>query len=352
MNHVQRLVATPPTVEVTAAGPAADVAAAAQLAEEHGVERLYTAEAAYDPFQALAVAASRTSRIELATGVAVAFARTPMTLASSAWTLQETSGGRAVIGLGSQVKAHVTRRFSMPWSSPAARMREFVMATRAIWDGWQKRESITFQGDFYTHTLMTPTFTPERLEQGPPKLLIAAVGPSMTRVAGQVGDGLLCHPFSSPSYLGTRVIPRAIEARLEAAASIAAWSRFPFEIAGSVITATGRTRQQYNDSVREARNRIAFYASTPAYRPVLDHHGWGPLQDELHALARHGRWKEMGDLIDDEMLCTFAVVAESTAAAGHLLRERCTGLFHRVSPSICGSSDLSLALEVLATARE
>lgn len=230
MTRVQRPAATPLAVEVTASGPPAGVAAAAQLAEQHGVERLYVAEAAYDPFQALAVAAGRTSKIELATGVAVAFARTPMTLASSAWTLQEMSGGRAVIGLGSQVKAHITRRFSMPWSNPAARMREFVMATRAIWDSWQAGESITFRGEFYTHTLMTPTFTPTPLEPGPPKVLIAAVGPSMTRTAGQVGDGLLCHPFSSTSYLAACVVPRAIEARLEEKADSAPWSRFPFEI--------------------------------------------------------------------------------------------------------------------------
>uniref|UniRef100_UPI003F493727 TIGR03617 family F420-dependent LLM class oxidoreductase n=1 Tax=Streptomyces sp. CA-141956 TaxID=3240051 RepID=UPI003F493727 len=351
MTSAQRPIADALRLEVTAVGPPAQVAQAAHLAEQHGLDRLYTAETAYDPFQALAVAASRTSSIELATGVAVAFARTPMTLAASAWTLQQASGGRAVIGLGSQVSAHVTRRFSMPWSNPAARLQEFVAAVRAIWDCWQNGSELAFQGNFYTHTLMTPTFCPAPSQHGVPKILIAAVGPLMTRVAGATGDGLLCHPFSSASYLEECILPIALEARTKAENNRAPWLETPFEVAGSVLTATGRTEREFVASVAAVRERIAFYASTPAYRPVLDHHGWGELQEDLYTLSLRGQWKEMGRLIDDEMLHTFAVVAESPAAAGRLVRERCSGLLHSVSVSTCTGTGISQSLDVLAGAR-
>ncbi|MEU8133467.1 TIGR03617 family F420-dependent LLM class oxidoreductase [Streptodolium elevatio] len=339
---------TPPPLKLdvgTGASPGA--ADAAITAEQRGVDRVLVPETAQDPFQLLAVAASRTSRIELATGVAIAFARTPMTLASSAWTLQQISGGRAVIGLGSQVKAHITRRFAMPWSQPAARMQEFVAATRAVWHSWQTGEKLDFQGEFYRHNLMNPLFDPGPVAQGPPLVLVAAVGPRMAAAAGAVGDGVICHPFSTVPYVAAQLAPRVLAARAEAEAARAPWTGRPFEIAGNVLVATGRTEAEYEHGLAGIRERIAFYGSTPAYRGVLEHHGWGALQEELRTLSLAGRWEEMGRLVDDDVLNAFAVVAESPAAAGKLIRERSTGVYDRVSVSLAAGADPDLALDVL-----
>ncbi|MCX4728813.1 TIGR03617 family F420-dependent LLM class oxidoreductase [Streptomyces sp. NPDC090052] len=337
----------PLKLDTTAIGAPSEVIEAAVAAERRGVDRILMSETAHEPFQPLAVAASRTSAIEVGTGVAIAFARTPMTLASSAWTLQQLSRGRAVIGLGSQIKAHITRRFAMPWSSPAARMKEFVSATRTIWNSWQTGEKLQFRGEFYTHTLMNPLFDPGPLEQGEPLVLIAAVGPRMAATAGAVGDGVICHPFSTVPYITEQLAPGVLEARAEATADGAPWTTRPFEITGSVLTVTGRTEEEYGHSLAGIRERIAFYGSTPAYRPVLEHHGWGALQEELHTLSLQGRWKEMGQLIDADVLNAFAVVAETPAEAGRLVRERYTGVYHRVSVSLAAQSDPALALDIL-----
>ncbi|WP_436771041.1 TIGR03617 family F420-dependent LLM class oxidoreductase [Yinghuangia sp. YIM S09857] len=336
----------PPKLDV-GTGASLRAAEAAATAEQRGVDRVLIPETAQDPFQHLAVAASRTSRIELATGVAIAFARTPMTLASSAWTLQQISGGRAVIGLGSQVKAHITRRFAMPWSQPAARMREFVAATRAIWQSWQTGGKLDFQGEFYRHSLMNPLFDPGPVAQGEPLVLVAAVGPRMAAAAGAVGDGVICHPFSTVSYVAEHLAPRALAARTEAEAAQEPWTARPFEVAGNVLVATGRSEEEYERGRAGIRGRIAFYGSTPAYRSVLEHHGWGALQEELRTLSLAGRWQEMGRLIDDDVLNAFAVVAEKPADAGRLIRERCAGVYDRVSVSLADGADPGLALDVL-----
>ncbi|MYW03327.1 TIGR03617 family F420-dependent LLM class oxidoreductase [Streptomyces sp. SID3343] len=330
-----------------AIGTAPRIVEAAVTAERHGIHRVLVPETAQDPFPLLAVAASRTTTVEVATGVAIAFARTPMTLASSAWTLQGISGGRAVIGLGSQIKAHITRRFAMPWSSPAARMKEFVSATRTIWNSWQTGAELDFRGEFYSHTLMNPLFDPGPLEQGEPLVLIAAVGPLMAATAGAVGDGVICHPFGTAPYVTEQLAPAVLAARSKAEAEQAPWTKRPFEIAGNVFVVTGRTEQEYEHSLAGVRERLAFYGSTPAYRAVLEHHGWGALQEELRALSLQGRWKEMGRLVDDDVLNAFAVVAEDPATAGRLVRERYTGVYHRVSVAQAPESDPALALDVL-----
>ncbi|GAA4882539.1 TIGR03617 family F420-dependent LLM class oxidoreductase [Kitasatospora terrestris] len=322
-----------------------------EQADRLGIDRALFSETAHDPFQLLALASGRTTRIELATGVAIAFARTPMTLAHSAWDLQRYSGGRAVIGLGSQVKPHITRRYAMPWDRPAARMREFVSATRAVWHSWQTGQRLAFRGDFYTHTLMTPFFDPGPLDHGAPRLLIAGVGPLMSRVAGEVGDGLVCHPLNSPSYLAERLLPGVLEARADSEAAGAAWTAGrPFEVSVSVLTATGRTEEELAASVTAVRERIAFYASTPAYRAVLDHHGWGALHDELHTLSMRGRWQEMGRLVDDDVLHTFAAVGDP-AEAGRRIADRYTGIVSRVSVSLPDDADPADAFDVLAAIR-
>ncbi|MGK4584845.1 TIGR03617 family F420-dependent LLM class oxidoreductase [Kitasatospora sp. HPMI-4] len=337
-------------LDAPASGHPAGILDAAERAERRGMDRLVVSETAYDPFLQLARAADRTSTIELATGVAVAFARTPMTLAYQAWGLHAASGGRAVIGLGSQVKPHIEKRFGMPWDRPAARMREYVHAVRAIWHSWQTGERLRFRGDFFTHTLMTPVFSPDPVGSDVPRILLAGVGPLMVRTAGAVADGFLSHPFTSVGYLTGRVLPELTEARARAEAEGSAWTTRPFEIAGSVLTATGRTEEELRGSLAGVRERLAFYASTPAYRPVLAQHGWEDLQEELHRLSVRGRWQEMAGLIDDEVFDTFAVAGPVEDVAREIHR-RYAGLVTRLSVSLPDGADPELGLDVLDAVR-
>ena len=290
----------------------------AQQAEAAGYSGLWTAETNHDPFLPLLLAAEHTDRVELGTSIAVAFARNPMLLANTAWDLQAYSGGRFILGLGSQIKPHITKRFSMPWSHPAPRMREMVLAIRAIWDCWLNGTKLEFRGDFYTHTLMTPFFTPDRgdlAEVGVPRIFLAGVGELMTEVAGEVCDGFICHGFTTERYLREVTLPALAKGRAKAGKTMEG-----FEIVGPSFVVTGGNEAELAAATTGTRQQIAFYGSTPAYRAVLDLHGWGGLQDELNGLSKQGRWADMGDLIDDEILNTFAVVAEPEAVAPELQR--------------------------------
>src|SRR5690606_27411744 len=278
---------------------------AAAKQEALGYDGIWTAETSNDPFLPLAVAAGRTSRAELGTGIAVAFARNPMNLAQIAYDLQKASQGRFILGLGSQIKPHITKRFSMPWSSPAARMREMILAIRAIWACWNEGAKLDFRGDFYTHTLMTPFFNPGPNPHGNAKIFLAGVGERMTEVAGEVCDGFLCHAFTTERYLREVTIPA-----LERGAAKAGRSLADIEISGPAFVVTGATEEEMEASATAIRKQIAFYGSTPAYRPVLELHGWGELQDELNRMSKEDRWEEMGTLITDEILDAFAVVGE------------------------------------------
>jgi probable F420-dependent oxidoreductase len=294
--------------------------------EEHtGVAGLWSAETAADPFISLALAAAATGRVDLGTGIAVAFARTPMTVAYAANTLQELSRGRLILGLGSQVRAHIENRYSMPWSKPAARMREFVLAMHAIWSCWLEGRPLRFEGEFYRHTLMTPAFSPEPHSFGPPRVFLSAVGPVMTAVAGEVADGLIAHPFSTERYLREVTIPA-----LERGAERGGRDQTSFEISAPNFVVTGDNDEQLERSAKTVRQRIAFYASTPAYRSVLELHGWGDLQDELNRMSKAGQWVEMGNLITDEMLETFAVCARPDEV-GKALAKRYGDVCHRVT---------------------
>lgn len=301
-----------------------DAAAAAREAEDLGYRAVWFGETAHDPFLSVALAATATSRIELGTGVAIAFARSPMTLAVTANDLQAVSKGRLVLGLGSQVKAHITRRFSMPWSRPAARMREFVLAMRVIWRCWHEGEPLDFRGEFYSHTLMTPFFSPGPNMYGPPKVFIAGVGDLMTQVAGEVADGFLCHGFTTERYLREVTVPALERGRKRAGLGMDG-----FQVSGLPFVVTGRTKEEFAASAAATKDQIAFYASTPVYRPVLELHGWGDLQQELTALAKASRWPEMAALIDNEMLHTFAIVAEPGAVAA-AVQQRFGGVFTRM----------------------
>lgn len=276
--------------------------ARARALEEAGYDGLLTAETAHDPFLPLALAAEHTETIEIGTSIAVAFARTPMLLANMGHDLNAFSKGRMVLGLGSQIKPHITKRFSMPWSHPAARMREMVLAMRAIWDSWYQEKRLDFRGEFYTHTLMTPFFAPTNIDYGPPKVFLAAVGPLMTEVAGEVCDGIICHSFTTEKYVREVTLP-AIERGLAKAGK----RREDFEIKCPVFVVTGDDEEAFVKARQQIKQQIAFYGSTPAYRGVLEIHGWGELQPELNAMSKRGKWVEMGELISDDMLDTFAV---------------------------------------------
>jgi probable F420-dependent oxidoreductase len=308
----------------TGIGGLTGVAGMAQMAEAAGYDGVWSAETAHDPFFPLLLAAEHTERLELGTGIAVAFARNPMTLAATAWDLQAFSEGRFILGLGSQIKPHITKRFSMEWSHPAPRMREMVLAIRAIWDCWTNGTKLDFRGDFYTHTLMTPFFDPGPNPHGDAKIFIAGVGPLMTKVAGEVCDGFLVHPFTTDAYLRDVTIPA-----LEEGMAISGRQRSDFEISLTAFVVSGDTEEEMKRSADAARSQLAFYGSTPAYRGVLEHHGWGDLQSELNALSKQGDWKTMATLIDDDVLNTFAVVAEPDRV-GDALVERFGGLLDRV----------------------
>jgi probable F420-dependent oxidoreductase len=293
-------------------------AVSAQETEAAGYDGAWSVETAHDPFFPLLLAAEHTERLELGTSIAVAFARNPMNLAHIGWDLQSFSKGRFILGLGSQIKPHITKRFSMEWSHPAPRMRELILAIRAIWDTWQNGAPLAFRGEFYTHTLMTPFFTPDPADLGDfgvPKIFLAGVGEMMTEVAGEVCDGFICHGFTTERYLREVTLPALARGRAKAGKSMEG-----FEIVGPSFVVTGNDEAEMTAAESGTRQQIAFYGSTPAYKGVLELHGWDGLHEDLNALSKKGGWVEMGNLIDDDILHTFAVVAEPEQIAPELLR--------------------------------
>lgn len=317
----------------------ADVPARARDIEAQGYDGCWTGEIAHDPFLPLLLAAEHTCRLQLGTSIAVAFARNPMLIANLGWDLNTYSQGRFILGLGTQVQPHIERRYGMPWSHPARRMREFVAAVHAIWAAWQHGTRLSFEGEFYTHTLMTPMFTPEPQPHGVPKIFIAAVGDLMTRTAGEVADGLIAHAFTTRRYLDEVTAP-ALQTGLDAAGR----SRDDFELSCPVFVVTGENAEQFEASAAAHRKQLAFYGSTPAYRKVLELHGWGDLHTELHRLSRLGEWDTMATLIDDDVLAAFAVVAELPDVADALVR-RCAGAIDRVLPGFpVGMSEAAIAV--------
>jgi probable F420-dependent oxidoreductase len=281
--------------------------------EELGYTGLKSIETAHDPFLPLLLAAQTTTKVDLITAIVVAFARSPMTLANVAHDLNAAASGRLILGLGSQIRPHITKRFSMPWSEPAARMREYVLALHAIWDTWYNGKPLKFSGKFYSHTLMTPFFAPTNTEFGRPKVYLAAVGPLMTEVAGEVADGLLVHGFTTEAYLRNVTLPA-----LKRGFAKSDRSHSGFEISYPVFSIVGRDDQEIKASTQAVREQVAFYGSTPAYQPVLDSIGAGELQAPLNAMSKQGKWKEMGDLISDDILDEFAVVGTPTDVANQI----------------------------------
>ncbi|MFK8020080.1 MAG: LLM class F420-dependent oxidoreductase [Pseudomonadales bacterium] len=307
--------------------PSEAASSAADL-ERCGLDGVYTFEGQHDPFLPLAVASENTEKLELITAIAVAFARNPMILANLGYDLNLMSKGRFILGLGSQIKPHIERRYSMPWSKPAARMREMVQAMRAIWASWSTGERLDFRGEFYTHTMMTPVFNPGPNPYGNPRVFIAAIGRLMTEVAGEVGDGILLHPLNTPGFVAEHTLP-ALQVGWEKSGR----KREDFEISCQFMVATGETEEEFESAKALVRNQIAFYGSTPAYKPVLDHCGWGDLQPTLRDLSKEGKWQAMGGLISDEMLHTIGVIGTPEEVAAEI-RDRRSDNVDRVSPTM------------------
>jgi len=290
------------------------VPAAARNAEAAGYDGLLTSENKNDPFLALGVAAVNTARLALHTGIAIAFSRSPMPVANASWDLQVASRGRFVLGLGTQIRAHNVNRFSVPWSAPAPRLREYVEALRAIWRSWEKGDKLAYQGQHYKFTLMTPNFTPASTAQ-PMPVTIAAVGPAMLRLAGEVCDGVRLHGFCTRKYMD-EVVRREITAGMLKGGR----ARERFEISGGGFIATGHDEASVAKMVEWVRYRVAFYASTPAYWPVLEVHGLSELGHKLNVMSKAGQWDKMAAEIPDDVVRLFAAVgthAELARAIEH-----------------------------------
>jgi probable F420-dependent oxidoreductase len=323
---------------------AASGAAAARL-EAQGFGAAWSFEGTHDPFLPLALAAQATQRIELGTAVAIAFARNPMNVAYLAWDVQALARGRFILGLGTQIQPHIEKRFSMPWSKPAQRLREFVLAIRAIWRAWESGERLAFRGEFYTHTLMTPFFNPGRNEFGAPPIYCAGVGPRMVEAVGEVADGFLVHPLHSPSFLEAVTLPA-----LERGLAKSGRSRKDLAISCQTIVALGGTAAQIETARQKARGQISFYGSTPAYRGVLEHHGYGDLHPELNRLSKTGGWAEMMERIDDTLFDHIAV-SGTPAEVGRKLRARNAGFAARTTLMLYDETgDPEAVREVIAAA--
>ena len=312
-------------IDASLEGALETVADRARFLEDCGYDGIMSSETTHDPFLPLVVAAEHTSRVELVTAIAVAFARNPASLAHLGHDLNAFSRGRFVMGLGSQIRPHIQRRFSMPWSRPAARMKEFIQAVHAIWDCWYEGKPLDFRGEFYSHTLMTPAFSPDDTRHGRPRIMLAAVGPRMTETAAEVSDGIVLHPFTTERYIREVTVPIIGETLAKAGRG-----RSDFEIAYAPFVVTGATEEAFDALKRETRDRIAFYGSTPAYKGVFDLHGWGDLQPELNRLSKLGRWDEMGGLIEPDILNAFALVGEPADVVAQI-ESRYAGLVDRLT---------------------
>jgi probable F420-dependent oxidoreductase len=293
-----------------------DAASEAKRLAAIGYDGVYTLEGSSDPFLPLVMASEHAPQLDIATGIAVAFPRNPMHLAYQAWDLQSFSHGRFMLGIGSQVKAHIERRFGVEFSHPAARMREYIQALKAIFACWQKGERLDFQGDYYRHTLMTPMFNPGPNAFGPPPVMLGALGPLMTEVAGEVADGLIVHPFHSLPFLTDAALPAVTRGLAKSDRQ-----RDDFTVQINAIVITGETVKERAAAAESVKGLLGFYASTPAYRPPMEAAGYAHLQPELNRLSKEGRWEELGTHIDDSFLDAFATSGEPGEIAAKLLEK-------------------------------
>lgn len=302
------------------------VPAAAKAADEAGFDTLMTMENQHEPFLALAIAAVNSTRAELGPGIAIAFARSPMVVANVGWDLQRASSGRFVLGLGPQIRPHNEKRFSVPWSPPMPRLREYVNALRAIWRSWETGEKLRFEGKHYTFTLMTPNFTPEATGQPPIPITISAVGPHSLRLAGEACDGVRLHPFCTRAYAADIAMPLIGEGMAKTGRT-----RETFEVTGGGFVATGATDEQVHEVAEWTRYRIAFYGSTPGYWPVFEHHDLGDLGRKLNVMTKAGEWDKIAAEIDDDTLRLFTAIGRYDEIAGEI-ETRFGGISDSVNP--------------------
>ena len=301
------------------------VAASAEGLERIGFDCLWGVEAGHDPFLPLAWAANATERIGIGTSIAVAFARSPLSMAQVAWDLQRVSDGRLHLGLGTQVRAHIERRYSMPFEHPAARIADYVRCLRAIWETFQTGDRPAYEGPFYRFTLMNPMFNPGSIEHPHIPISLAGVNPRMCRAAGEVADGFHVHPMHSASYLREVVIPA-----LDEGAKTRGKRASDLELYAPVFVISGETQEEWDRAEQAVRTQISFYGSTPSYRTLLTHHGMEDVGRELSARARRGDWENMPELVPDAMLEEIAVIAKP-AEVPAILKRRYDGILHRVS---------------------
>ena len=308
------------------------VPAIARAAEATGFATLWSQETQHDPFLPHTLIAEHTSHINSGTGIVVSFGRSPTTLAYSAWDLAAQSNGRFILGLGTQVKAHIERRFGLEWpASVTGKLREQIQILRAFWDTWQNGAPLNFRGEYYRITLMSPFFNPGPIEHPNIPIYIAGVNTGLARLAGEMCQGFHVHPFHTPSYLREIIIPAILEGAFKAGRT-----RQDITMASSVFAATTSEEREY------CRQQISFYASTPSYRPVLEHHGWLEVGEKLSLLAARGQWAEMPALVNDSMLAEFCTQASSPAELAATLKTRYTGLADRLAlyiPYIPGEKD-------------
>ncbi|MEM7748795.1 MAG: TIGR03617 family F420-dependent LLM class oxidoreductase [Pseudomonadota bacterium] len=305
----------------------------AKLLEELGYDALVVEETKDDPFAIMALAAQATTTLKLGTAVSIAFPRSPTVMAMCAWTIQKLSKGRFTLGLGPQVRGHIQRRFGMQWSPPGPWMREYVQAVRAVWDCWQNETELNVQGDHYNINLMVPLFNPGPIDHPDIPIHLAAVNKVMCRVAGEVADGIRPHPVCTPSYIAEVMLPEA-----QAGARRAGRALDQFQVAMKPLTASAPTQEELVPKIRDARARIAFYASTPSYRAAFDHLGLGALADECKILSRAQRWEELPDKISDEILDQFAVIG-TYDEIGDRLCERFGDVVTNIEFSIAAQTD-------------
>ena len=313
-----------------------DVPQKAARADALGFDSIALPELTLDPFLASTLAAEHTSRAEIKTAIAIAFPRSPMITAYMSWNLQALSGGRFELGLGTQVKGHNERRFSTPWVSPGPRLREYVESLRAIWDTWQNGKPLQYQGKFYKFTLMNPVFDPGPIPHPTIPISISAVNTYMLRLAGELTDGVQLHSFCTDKYVSDVVLPT-----IEDGAKRAGRSLKDVAISGGGFIIAHSPGENIDSRIESLRQRIAFYASTRTYKPVMDVHGWGDVTLELHALSLQGRWNDMPNLITDKMIDAFAVIGPHDALPG-LIQKRFGGWASSVSLGLSDAPDDAL----------
>jgi probable F420-dependent oxidoreductase len=317
----------------------------ARALAEMGFDGGFTLESNRDVLFPLALAARSGAGLDLYPNVAIALPRSPMHLAYQAWDLQRLSGGRFALGVGSQIRPHIEKRYSARWDKPVRQMRELVAATKAIFATFAEGAPLDFRGDYYTFTLMTPTFIPPKLEWGPPPIWMGGLGPLMTKAAAEVADGVLIQPFNSERFLREETLPR-----VEAGLATSGRTRADFSLGVTVIVCLYGTEEEKAAAENGCRFNLAFYGSTPSYKVTLDVHGWGALQPELNRLTKEGRWAEMGAVVDDEVLHTICVCGTPAEVAA-TLRSRYEGIADRIAFSVPYGVRRELLAEVLDLVR-